>query len=98
MTKHAATFYAALKERDVPHQLYWHQGGHGSPPLVRTNRWFSRYLWDHQNNVENDPKAWVVREGRARRTRRRIPSAVRSGRGQGDPELQRERSRDGALT
>jgi X-Pro dipeptidyl-peptidase len=64
MTKHAATFYAALRERNVPHQLYWHQSGHGgSPPLIRTNRWFSRYLWDHQNNVENDPKAWVVREG-----------------------------------
>ncbi len=66
MTKHAATFYAALRERNVPHQLYWHQGGHGgSPPLIRTNRWFSRYLWDHQNNVENDPKAWVVREGQS---------------------------------
>ena len=66
MTKHAATFYEALRERDVPHQLYWHQGGHGgSPPLIRTNRWFSRYLWDHQNNVENDPKAWVVREGQS---------------------------------
>jgi X-Pro dipeptidyl-peptidase len=66
MTKHAATFYAALRERNVPHMLYWHQGGHGgSPPLVRTNRWFSRYLWDHMNNVENDPKAWVVREGQS---------------------------------
>jgi X-Pro dipeptidyl-peptidase len=66
MTKHAATFYAALRERNIPHQLYWHQGGHGgSPPLIRTNRWFSRYLWDHQNNVENDPKAWVVREGQS---------------------------------
>jgi X-Pro dipeptidyl-peptidase len=66
MTKHAATFYEALRERNVPHQLYWHQGGHGgSPPLIRTNRWFSRYLWDHQNNVESDPKAWVVREGQS---------------------------------
>ena len=35
-------FYEALKARGVPHQLYWHQGGHGgSPPLVRTNRWFT---------------------------------------------------------
>ncbi len=66
MTKHAATFYKALRERSVPHQLYWHQGMHGgSPPLIRTNRWFSRYLWDHQNGVENDPKAWVVREGQS---------------------------------
>ncbi|HEU4450119.1 MAG TPA: Xaa-Pro dipeptidyl-peptidase [Gaiellaceae bacterium] len=66
MTKHAAAYYEALKELGVPHQLYWHQGGHGgSPPLVRTNRWFSRYLWGHENGVENDPKAWVVREGQS---------------------------------
>jgi X-Pro dipeptidyl-peptidase len=66
MTKHAAVYYQALKERGVPHMLYWHQGGHGgSPPLIRTNRWFSRYLWDHQNDVENDPRAWVVREGQS---------------------------------
>ena len=66
MTKHASEYYNALKKRGVPHQLYWHQGGHGgSPPLIRTNRWFSRYLWDHQNGVENDPKAWVVREGQS---------------------------------
>jgi X-Pro dipeptidyl-peptidase len=66
MTKHASEYYNALKERGVPHMLYWHQGGHGgSPPLVRTNRWFSRYLWDHENGVENDPRAWVVREGQS---------------------------------
>jgi X-Pro dipeptidyl-peptidase len=66
MTKHAAVYYEALKQRGVPHQLYWHQGGHGgSPPLVRTNRWFSRYLWGIDNGVENDPKAWVVREGQS---------------------------------
>jgi len=66
MTKHASVYYQALKERGVPHQLYWHQGGHGgSPPLVRTNRWFSHYLWDVDNGVENDPRAWVVREGQS---------------------------------
>ena len=66
MTKHAAVYYQALRERGVPHMLYWHQGGHGgSPPLVRTNRWFSRYLWDHENDVESDPRAWVVREGQS---------------------------------
>jgi X-Pro dipeptidyl-peptidase len=66
MTKHAAVYYQALKERGVPHQLYWHQGGHGgSPPLIRTNRWFSRYLWGIDNGVENDPRAWVVREGQS---------------------------------
>ena len=66
MTKHAAVYYEALRTRGVPHMLYWHQGGHGgSPPLIRTNRWFSRYLWGHENGVENDPKAWVVREGQS---------------------------------
>jgi X-Pro dipeptidyl-peptidase len=66
MTKHPAVLYDALKALGVPHQLYWHQGAHGgSPPLVRTNRWFSRYLWDHMNDVEADPKAWVVREGQS---------------------------------
>ena len=64
MTKHAAQFYEAVKARGVPHQMYWHQGGHGgSPPLKMLNRWFTRYLWAVQNNVENDPIAWVVREG-----------------------------------
>jgi X-Pro dipeptidyl-peptidase len=66
MTKHAAVYYEALRTRGVPHMLYWHQGGHGgSPPLVRTNRWFSRYLWEHENDVESDPRAWVVREGQS---------------------------------
>jgi X-Pro dipeptidyl-peptidase len=66
MTKHASEYYTALRERGVQHMLYWHQGGHGgSPPLVRTNRWFSRYLWGHENGVENDPRAWVVREGQS---------------------------------
>jgi X-Pro dipeptidyl-peptidase len=66
MTKHAAVYYEALKQQGVPHQLYWHQGGHGgSPPLIRTNRWFSHYLWGIDNGVENDPKAWVVREGQS---------------------------------
>ena len=66
MTKHASVYYQALKERGLPHQLYWHQGGHGgSPPLVRTNRWFTHYLWGVENGVENDPRAWVVREGQS---------------------------------
>jgi X-Pro dipeptidyl-peptidase len=27
------------------------------------NRWFTRYLYDIQNGVEQDPRAWIVREG-----------------------------------
>ncbi len=54
----------ALKARGVPRPIFSHQGGHGGPPpLERMNRWFSRYLYDIENGVENDPKAWIVREG-----------------------------------
>jgi X-Pro dipeptidyl-peptidase len=64
MTKNMAQFYEAVKARGVPHQLWFHQGGHGgSPPLKQLNRWFTRYLWGVQNGVENDPIAWIVREG-----------------------------------
>jgi X-Pro dipeptidyl-peptidase len=45
-------------------QAYFHQGGHGGePPLKQMNRWFTRYLHGVTNDVENDPKAWIVREG-----------------------------------
>jgi X-Pro dipeptidyl-peptidase len=51
----------------VPVQSYYHQGGHGgAPPLELMNRWFTRYLYDVQNGVENDPKSWIVREGAER--------------------------------
>ena len=44
-------------------QIYYHQNGHGGPPPMRMmNRWFTRYLFGIQNEVENDPKAWIVRE------------------------------------
>jgi predicted acyl esterase len=63
MTKNAAQFQDALKRNNVPHQFYFHQGGHGgSPPDVLINRWFTRYLYGVQNGVENMPKSYVVRE------------------------------------
>jgi predicted acyl esterase len=63
MTKNAAQFQDALKRNNVPHQFYFHQGGHGgAPPDVLINRWFSRYLYGVQNGVENQPKSYVVRE------------------------------------
>ena len=35
MTKNATQFYDALKQQNVPHMFYFHQGGHGgSPPDV----------------------------------------------------------------
>ncbi|MET8145557.1 Xaa-Pro dipeptidyl-peptidase [Sphaerisporangium sp. NPDC005288] len=65
-TKQAARWYEALKARHVPHKIYLHQGGHGgSPGLDVLNRWFTRYLWDHRNGVENDPRALVQREDRS---------------------------------
>jgi X-Pro dipeptidyl-peptidase len=48
-------------------QAYYHQGGHGgAPPLERMNRWFTRYLYGIENGVEQDPRAWIVREGAER--------------------------------
>ncbi len=52
-----------LRKNGVPVQVYFHQGGHGGPPpFSMMNKWFTRYLFGIQNNVENDPKAWIVRE------------------------------------
>ena len=66
MTKNAAQFYEALKAQGVPHQFYFHQGGHGgAPPDFLLNLWFTKYLWDQDNGVENLPKSWVVREAGA---------------------------------
>ncbi|MFJ2033961.1 Xaa-Pro dipeptidyl-peptidase [Streptosporangium sp. NPDC087985] len=64
--EHSVRIYEALKAKGIPLQAYFHQGGHGgNPPLVMTNKWFTRYLYGVQNGVENDPKAWVAREAEA---------------------------------
>src|SRR3954452_8042122 len=63
MTKNAAQLLEALKAQGVPHQFYFHQGGHGgAPPDAMINRWFTKYLWGQNNGVETQPKSWVVRE------------------------------------
>ena len=68
MPEHSVEVYEALKARGVPCQAYFHQGGHGGPPpLKQINRWFTRYLYGVENNVEDDPKAWIVREKDSRR-------------------------------
>jgi X-Pro dipeptidyl-peptidase len=60
--EHSVRIYEALKGK-VPLQAYYHQGGHGgNPPMEMMNKWFTRYLYGVQNNVEKDPKAWIVRE------------------------------------
>jgi len=62
--EHSVRIYQALKEKGVPVQAYFHQGGHGGePPLKQMNRWFTRYLHEVLNDVENEPRAWIVREG-----------------------------------
>lgn len=64
MPEHSYRIYKAAKEKGLPVQIDYHQDGHGGPPPVKMmNRWFTRYLHGVKNGVENDPKAWVVREG-----------------------------------
>jgi X-Pro dipeptidyl-peptidase len=64
MPEHSVHLYAEFKKRGVPTQLYLHQGGHGGdPPFEMMNRWFTRYLCDVENGVEDDPRCFVVREG-----------------------------------
>jgi len=63
MISHNARFIKVVKEKGVPYQVYFHQGGHGGePPFSMMNKWFTRYLFGVENNVGNDPKAWIVRE------------------------------------
>lgn len=67
MPEHSVRIYKAVQAKGVPVQCYFHQGGHGGPPPLRMmNRWFTRYLYQIENGVENDPKAWIVREGHDR--------------------------------
>jgi X-Pro dipeptidyl-peptidase len=64
MPEHSFRISQALKDRGVPVQIYYHQAGHGGPPpLEMMNRWFTRYVYGVENGVENDPRAWIVREG-----------------------------------
>jgi len=63
MISHSARFIDVLKKKGVPLQVYFHQGGHGGePPFRMMNRWFTRYLFGVENDVEKDPRAWIVRE------------------------------------
>lgn len=63
MPEHSYRIYEAARAKGVPTQIYYHQNGHGGPPPLRLmNRWFTRYLHGVENGVENDPKAWIVRE------------------------------------
>ncbi len=62
MPEHSVLVYEALKAQGVPTMAYFHQGGHGGPPPMELmNRWFTRYLYDVDNGVEELPRAWIVR-------------------------------------
>ncbi|MGH7503282.1 MAG: Xaa-Pro dipeptidyl-peptidase [Longimicrobiales bacterium] len=64
---HSVRVYEVLEASGVPVQAYYHQGGHGgAPPMELMNRWFTHYLLGVANGVENDPRAWIVREGAER--------------------------------
>ena len=63
MPEHSYRIYKRAKEMGLPTQIYYHQNGHGGPPpMIMMNRWFTRYLHGIKNDVENDAKAWIVRE------------------------------------
>lgn len=63
MPEHSVRIYQAIKQKGVPAQCFFHQGGHGGPPPMKLrNRWFTRYLHGIENGVEQDAKAWIVRE------------------------------------
>lgn len=63
MPDHSYRIYKAAREKGLPHQIYYHQNGHGGPPpLWMMNQWFTHYLHGVENGVENNPKAWIVRE------------------------------------
>lgn len=67
MPEHSYRIYNKAREMGLPVQIYYHQNGHGGPPPISMmNRWFTHFLFGVENGVENDPKAWIVRENDAR--------------------------------
>ena len=72
-TQHAGQWYEALAARDIPRKIVLHQSGHtdGRGPVGQTrwldllNRWMSRWLYDVDNGIEDEPKALIQREDRS---------------------------------
>lgn len=63
MPEHSYRIYEAARAKGIPSMIYYHQNGHGGPPpFSMMNRWFTRYLHGVENGVEQDPRAWIVRE------------------------------------
>ena len=68
MPEHSYRIAMRAKEMGIPTQIFYHQNGHGGPPPMKMmNRWFTKYLHGIDNGVENDAKAWIVREDDDRR-------------------------------
>lgn len=63
MPEHSYRIYDAARAKGIPSKIYYHQNGHGGPPpFSMMNRWFTRFLHGVENGVEEEPKAWIVRE------------------------------------
>ena len=63
MPEHSYRIYDAARAMGIPSKIYYHQNGHGGPPpFSMMNRWFTRYLHGVENGVEDEPRAWIVRE------------------------------------
>lgn len=66
MPEHSYRIYKKAREMGLASQIFYHQNGHGGPPpMTMMNRWFTHYLHGVENGVEDDPKAFIVREGDA---------------------------------
>jgi len=63
MPEHSYRIYNAAREKGLPVKIYYHQNGHGGPPpFSMMNTWFTKYLHGIENNAEDGPKAYIVRE------------------------------------
>ncbi|WP_310991639.1 Xaa-Pro dipeptidyl-peptidase [Aequorivita marina] len=63
MPDHSYRIYKKAEEMGLPVKIYYHQKGHGGPPpLSMMNKWFTKYLFGIENDIEKGPKAWIVRE------------------------------------
>lgn len=67
MPEHSFNLYQALKQKEIPLQLYYHQDDHGGQkPDEMINKWFTKYLLEVENGVEDDAKVWIVPSNRNR--------------------------------
>ncbi|MEJ2005917.1 MAG: CocE/NonD family hydrolase, partial [Cyclobacteriaceae bacterium] len=63
MPEHSYRIYNKAREMGLPVKIYYHQDGHGGPPpFDMMNEWFTKYLFEVDNNADEGPRAWIVRE------------------------------------